>query len=212
MGWKAAGGPQGKPPLGGGFGGRRPPGSASGRTALRAGSSLLRKFWSRESAGFPARQGAGEGRCRGQAKRGRPAAPRKSKAKWRACSLLGLGLLQGEGRPHGAWAPPQPAALPPPPAGGPPARRGLGPRRRRRLARGGGRGAGGPCGPPGRAEIQRKYRVTSAPGPADGRRLHGFAAPVRGKCGCGGWPQQNPPGVRQIQAHPRRQSAPARPR
>ena len=149
MGWKAAGGPQG-------------------------GSSLLRKFWSRESAGFPARQGAGEGRCRGQAKRGRPAAPRKSKAKWRACSLLGLGLLQGEGRPKGASAP--------------------------------------PFGRPGRAEIQRKYRVTSAPGPADGRRLHGFAAPVRGKCGCGGWPQQNPPGVRQIQAHPRRQSAPARPR
>ena len=97
-------------------------------------------------------QGAGKtgpGRCIG-----------KSNAKWRACSLLGLGLLQGEGRP----------------------------------------------------EIQRKYRVTSAPGPADGRRLHGFAAPVRGKCGCGGWPQQNPPGVRQIQAHPRRQSAPARPR
>lgn len=160
MGWKAAGGPQGKPPPRGGFGGRRPPGSAGGRTALRAGSSLLRKFWSRESAGFPARQGAGEGRCRGQAKRGRAAAPGKSNAKWRACSLLGLGLLQGEGRP----------------------------------------------------EIQRKYRVTSAPGPADGRRLHGFAAPVRGKCGCGGWPQQNPPGVRQIQAHPRRQSAPARPR
>lgn len=69
-----------------------------------------------------------------------------------------------------------------------------------------------PSGRPGRAEIQRKYRVTSAPGPADGRWLHGFAAPVRGKCGCGGWPQQNPPGVRQIQAHPRRQSAPARPR
>lgn len=69
-----------------------------------------------------------------------------------------------------------------------------------------------PFGRPGRAEIQRKYRVTSAPGPADGRRPHGFAAPVRGKCGCGGWPQQNPPGVRQIQAHPRRQSAPARPR
>ena len=159
MGWKAAGGPQGKPPPRGGFGGRRPPGSAGGRTALRAGSSLLRKFWSRESAGFPARQGAGEGRCRGQAKRGRAAASGKSNAKWRACSLLGLGLLQGVGRP----------------------------------------------------KIQRKYRVTSAPGPADGRRLHGFAAPVRGKCGCGGWPQQNPPGVRQIQAHPRRQSAPARP-
>lgn len=69
-----------------------------------------------------------------------------------------------------------------------------------------------PSGRPGRAEIQRKYRVTSALGPADGRWLHGFASPVRGKCGCGGWPQQNPPGVRQIQAHPRRQSAPARPR
>ena len=79
-------------------------------------------------------------------------------------------------------------------------------------AEAGGRPADGlPFGRPGRAEIQRKYRVTSAPGPADGRRLHGFAAPVRGKCGCGGWPQQNPPGVRQIQAHPRRQSAPARP-
>ncbi len=158
MGWKAAGGPQG-------------------------GSSLLRKFWSRESAGFPARQGAGEGRCRGQAKRGRPAAPRKSKAKWRACSLLGMGLLQGVG-----------------------AARAL-------VAADYGRPADGlPFGRPGRAEIQRKYRVTSAPGPADGRRLHGFAAPVRGKCGCGGWPQQNPPGVRQIQAHPHRQSAPARPR
>ena len=184
MGWKAAGGPQGKPPPRGGFGGRRPPGSASGRTALRAGSSLLRKFWSRESAGFPARQGAGEGRCRGQAKRGRPAAPRKSKAKWRACSLLGMGLLQGVGRL----------------------------RRSRRQSRRGRPADGLPFGRPGRAEIQRKYRVTSAPGPADGRRLHGFAAPVRGKCGCGGWPQQNPPGVRQIQAHPRRQSAPARPR
>ena len=82
-------------------------------------------------------------------------------------------------------------------------------------AEAGGRGRpadGLPFGRPGRAEIQRKYMVTSAPGPADGRWLHGFAAPVRGKCGCGGWPQQNPPGVRQIQAHPRRQSAPARPR
>lgn len=84
---------------------------------------------------------------------------------------------------------------------------------RGRGARRAGRPADGlPFGRPGRAEIQRKYRVTSAPGPADGRWLHGFAAPVRGKCGCGGWPQQNPPGVRQIQAHPRRQSAPARPR
>ena len=105
-------------------------------------------------------KGLGKVDAGGQAKRGRAAASGKSNAKWRACSLLGMGLLQGVGR----------------------------------------------------AEIQRKYRVTSAPGPADGRWLHGFAAPVRGKCGCGGWPQQNPPGVRQIQAHPRRQSAPARPR
>ena len=92
------------------------------------------------------------------------------------------------------------------------ARRALRLRRRRRLCRRGRPADGLPFGRPGRAEIQRKYRVTSAPGPADGRRPHGFAAPVRGKCGCGGWPQQNPPGVRQIQAHPRRQSAPARPR
>ena len=92
------------------------------------------------------------------------------------------------------------------------ARRALRLRRSRRLFRRGRPADGLPFGRPGRAEIQRKYRVTSAPGPADGRRLHGFAAPVRGKCGCGGWPQQNPPGVRQIQAHPRRQSAPARPR
>lgn len=92
------------------------------------------------------------------------------------------------------------------------ARRALRLRRSRRLCRRGRPADGLPFGRPGRAEIQRKYRVTSAPGPADGRWLHGFAAPVRGKCGCGGWPQQNPPGVRQIQAHPRRQSAPARPR
>ena len=92
------------------------------------------------------------------------------------------------------------------------ARRALRLRRSRRLCRRGRPADGLPFGRPGRAEIQRKYRVTSAPGPADGRRLHGFAAPVRGKCGCDGWPQQNPPGVRQIQAHPRRQSAPARPR
>lgn len=92
------------------------------------------------------------------------------------------------------------------------ARRALRLRRSRRLCRRDRPADGLPFGRPGRAEIQRKYRVTSALGPADGRRLHGFAAPVRGKCGCGGWPQQNPPGVRQIQAHPRRQSAPARPR
>lgn len=64
----------------------------------------------------------------GQAKRGRPAAPRKSKAKWRACSLLGLGLLQGEGRPKGASAPPKPAALPPGPSCGRPALRAPRPR------------------------------------------------------------------------------------
>lgn len=91
------------------------------------------------------------------------------------------------------------------------ARRALRLRRSRRLCRRGRPADGLPFGRSGRAEIQRKYRVTSAPGPADGRWLHGFAAPVRGKCGCGGWPQQNPPGVRQIQAHPRRQSAPACP-
>ena len=121
MGWKAAGGPQGKPPLGAAS-------AAGGRTALRAGSSLLRKFWSRESAGFPARQGAGEGRCRGQAKRGRAAAPGKSNVKWRACSLLGIGLLQGVGRPKGASAPPKPAALPPRPSCGRPALRAPRPR------------------------------------------------------------------------------------
>lgn len=92
------------------------------------------------------------------------------------------------------------------------ARRALRLRRSRRLCRRGRPADALPFGRHGRAEIQRKYMVTSAPGPADGRWLHGFAAPVRGKCGCGGWPQQNPPGVRQIQAHPRRQSAPARPR
>lgn len=189
MGWKAAGGPQGKPPLGGGFGGRRPPGSAGGRTALRAGSSLLRKFWSRESAGFPARQGAGEGRCRGQAKRGRAAASGKATRNGELAVCWDWDFCRGRG-----------------------ARRALRLRRSRRLCRRGRPADGLPFGRPGRAEIQRKYMVTSAPGPADGRWLHGFAAPVRGKCGCGGWPQQNPPGVRQIQAHPRRQSAPARPR
>lgn len=134
-------------------------------------------------------KGLGKVDAGGQAKRGRAAAPGKSNAKWRACSLLGLGLLQGGG-----------------------ARRALRLRRSRRQSRRGRPQDGLPFGRPGRAEIQRKYRVTSAPGPADGRWLHGFAAPVRGKYGCGGWPQQNPPGVRQIQAHPRRQSAPARPR
>lgn len=65
-------------------------------------------------------QGAGktgQGRCIG-----------KSNAKWRACSLLGLGLLQGEGRPKGASAPPKPAALPPRPSCGRPALRAPRPR------------------------------------------------------------------------------------
>ena len=110
----------------------RPQGAASAvadrRVRPPAGSGLLCKFWSRESAGFPARQGAGEGRCRGQAKRGRAAASGKSNAKWRACSLLGLGLLQGEGRPKGASAPPKPAALPPGPSCGRPALRAPRPR------------------------------------------------------------------------------------
>ena len=189
MGWKAAGGPQSKPPPRGGFGGRRPPGSASGRTALRAGSSLLRKFWSRESAGFPARQGAGEGRCRGAGKTGPGRCIGKKQREMASLQFAGDGAPAGGGAPEGLRL-----------------------RRSRRLCRRGRPADGLPFGRPGRAEIQRKYRVTSAPGPADGRWLHGFAAPVRGKCGCGGWPQQNPPGVRQIQAHPRRQSAPARPR
>lgn len=165
MGWKAAGGPQG-------------------------GSSLLRIFWSRESAGFPARQGAGEGRCRGAGKTGPGRCTGKKQREMASLQFAGTGTS----------------------AGGRGARRALRLRRSRRLCRRGRPADGLPFGRPGRAEIQRKYRVTSAPGPADGRRLHGFAAPVRGKCGCGGWPQQNPPGVRQIQAHPRRQSAPARPR
>lgn len=65
-------------------------------------------------------QGAGKtgpGRCIG-----------KSNAKWRACSLLGLGLLQGEGRPKGASAPPKPAAKPPRPSCGRPALRAPRPR------------------------------------------------------------------------------------
>lgn len=189
MGWKAAGGPQSKPPPRGGFGGRRPPGSASGRTALRAGSSLLRKFWSRESAGFPARQGAGEGRCRGAGKTGPGRCIGKKQREMASLQFAGDGAPAGGGAPEGRFGSAE--------AGGFAAEAVL---------------DGLPFGRPGRAEIQRKYRVTSAPGPADGRWLHGFAAPVRGKCGCGGWPQQNPPGVRQIQAHPRRQSAPARPR
>lgn len=164
MGWKAAGGPQ-------------------------AGPSLLRKFWSRESAGFPARQGAGEGRCRGRQNGAGPLHREKATRNGELAVCWDWDFCRGWG-----------------------ARRALRLRRSRRLCRRGRPADGLPFGRPGRAEIQRKYRVTSAPGPADGRRLHGFAAPVRGKCGCGGWPQQNPPGVRQIQAHPRRQSAPARPR
>lgn len=65
-------------------------------------------------------QGAGKtgpGRCIG-----------KSNAKWRACSLLGIGLLQGEGRPKDASAPPKPAALPPRPSCGRPALRAPRPR------------------------------------------------------------------------------------
>lgn len=73
-------------------------------------------------------KGLGKSRCRGQAKRGRAAAPGKSNAKWRACSLLGLGFLQGEGRPKGASAPPKPAALPPRPSCGRPALRAPRPR------------------------------------------------------------------------------------
>ena len=73
-------------------------------------------------------KGLGKVDAGGQAKRGRAAAPGKSNAKWRACSLLGLGLLQGEGRPKGASAPPKPAALPPRPSCGRPALRAPRPR------------------------------------------------------------------------------------
>lgn len=190
MGWKAAGGPQSKPPPRGGFGGRRPPGSASGRTALRAGSSLLRKFWSRESGRVPGpARGWGRSMQGGRQNGAGPLHREKATRNGELAVCWGWGSCRGWG-----------------------ARRALRLRRSRRLCRRGRPADGLPFGRPGRAEIQRKYRVTSAPGPADGRWLHGFAAPVRGKCGCGGWPQQNPPGVRQIQAHPRRQSAPARPR
>ena len=134
-------------------------------------------------------KGLGKVDAGGQAKRGRAAAPGKAMRNGELAVCWDWDFCRGRG-----------------------ARRALQLRRRRRLCRRGRPADGLPFGRPGRAEIQRKYRVTSAPGPADGRRLHGFAAPVRGKCGCGGWPQQNPPGVRQIQAHPRRQSAPARPR
>lgn len=73
-------------------------------------------------------KGLGKVDAGGQAKRGRAAASGKSNAKWRACSLLGLGLLQGEGRPKGASAPPKPAALPPRPSCGRPALRAPRPR------------------------------------------------------------------------------------
>ncbi len=73
-------------------------------------------------------KGLGKVDAGGQAKRGRAAASGKSNAKWRACSLLGMGLLQGVGRPKGASAPPKPAALPPRPSCGRPALRAPRPR------------------------------------------------------------------------------------
>ena len=73
-------------------------------------------------------KGLGKVDAGGQAKRGRAAASGKSNAKWRACSLLGRGLLQEEGRPKGASAPPKPAALPPRPSCGRPALRAPRPR------------------------------------------------------------------------------------
>ena len=73
-------------------------------------------------------KGLGKVDAGGQAKRGRAAASGKSNAKWRACSLLGMGLLQGVGRPKGASAPPKPAVLPPRPSCGRPAHRAPRPR------------------------------------------------------------------------------------
>lgn len=189
MGWKAAGGPQGKPPLGAASAVAdrrvRPPAEppcgpvpafcANFGQGSRPGS-LPGKGLGKVDAG--GRQNGADLLHRGKAKQNGELA-----VCWGWVSCRGWG-----------------------------ARRALRLRRSRPQSRRGRPADGLPFGRPGRAEIQRKYRVTSAPGPADGRWLHGFAAPVRGKCGCGGWPQQNPPGVRQIQAHPRRQSAPARPR
>lgn len=190
MGWKAAGGPQGKPPLGAAS-------AVADRRAVRPPAeppcgpvpAFCANFGQGSRPGSQPGKGLGKVDAGGRQNGADLLHRGKAKQNGELAVCWGWGSCRGWG-----------------------ARRALRLRRSRRLCRRGRPADGLPFGRPGRAEIQRKYRVTSAPGPTDGRRLHGFAAPVRGKCGCGGWPQQNPPGVRQIQAHPRRQSAPARPR
>lgn len=189
MGWKAAGGPQGKPPQGAA--------SAVADRRVRPPAeppcgpvpAFCANFGQGSRPGFRPGKGLGKVDAGGRQNGAGPLHREKATRNGELAVCWDWDFCRGWG-----------------------ARRALRLRRSRRLCRRGRPADGLPFGRPGRAEIQRKYRVTSAPGPADGRRLHGFAAPVRGKCGCGGWPQQNPPGVRQIQAHPRRQSAPARPR
>ena len=188
MGWKAAGGPQGKPPQGAA--------SAVADRRVRPPAeppcgpvpAFCANFGQGSRPG--SRPGKGLGKVDAGGRQNGADLLHRGKAKQNGELAVCWGWVSCRG-----WG----------------ARRALRLRRSRRLCRRGRPADGLPIGRPGRAEIQRKYRVTSAPGPADGRWLHGFAAPVRGKCGCGGWPQQNPPGVRQIQAHPRRQSAPACP-
>lgn len=189
MGWKAAGGPQGKPPLGAA--------SAVADRRVRPKAeppcgpvpAFCANFGQGSRPGSRPGKGLGKVDAGGRQNGAGPLHREKATRNGELAVCWDWDFCRGRG-----------------------ARRALRLRRSRRLCRRGRPADGLPFGRPGRAEIQRKYRVTSAPGPANGRRLHGFAAPVRGKCGCGGWPQQNPPGVRQIQAHPRRQSAPARPR
>ncbi len=188
MGWKAAGGPQGKPPQGAA--------SAVADRRVRPPAeppcgpvpAFCANFGQGSRPGSRPGKGLGKVDAGGRQNGAGPLHREKATRNGELAVCWGWGSCRGRG-----------------------ARRALRLRRSRRQSRRGRPVDGLPFGRPGRAEIQRKYRVTSAPGPADGRRPHGFAAPVRGKCGCGGWPQQNPPGVRQIQAHPRRQSAPACP-
>lgn len=189
MGWKAAGGPQGKPPLGAA--------SAVADRRVRPEAeppcgpdlAFCANFGQGSRPGSRPGKGLGKVDAGGRQNGAGPLHREKATRNGELAVCWDWDFCRGRG-----------------------AQRALRLRRSRRKSRRGRPADGLPFGRPGRAEIQRKYRVTSAPGPADGRWLHGFAAPVRGKCGCGGWPQQNPPGVRQIQAHPRRQSAPARPR
>lgn len=189
MGWKAAGGPQGKPPQGAASA------VADRRVRPEAEPPCGPDLAFCANFGQGSRPGSRPGKGLGKVDAG---------GRQNGADLLHRGKAKQNGELAVCWGWGS--------CRGWGARRALRLRRSRPQSRRGRPADGLPFGRPGRAEIQRKYRVTSAPGPADGRRPHGFAAPVRGKCGCGGWPQQNPPGVRQIQAHPRRQSAPARPR